>query len=173
MIPFDKCNPQVIPQRLCVRKCSWTSSNCCSRFANIFKQFIFIICEAKVIASTYMSLLPELPFVLASGHFALYLFKNTVFSFQVGIRVIGRLVMELRSDIVPKTCENFRALCTGEKGFGFEDSVFHRIIPQFMIQVGILCITIILRMGLTLSSVLFQTNALCQLQNCVDLFYPL
>ncbi|XDV31404.1 hypothetical protein PO909_034098, partial [Leuciscus waleckii] len=64
--------------------------------------------------------------------------SNPVVFFNMAVdgEPAGRIVMELFAHIVPKTAENFRALCTGEKGFGFQSSVFHRIIPDFMCQGG-------------------------------------
>ncbi|XP_052520719.1 E3 SUMO-protein ligase RanBP2-like isoform X3 [Tympanuchus pallidicinctus] len=79
---------------------------------------------------------------LQKGHLSLAaeLSKDTnpvvYFNVSANDEPLGRITMELFSNIVPRTAENFRALCTGEKGFGFKNTTFHRIVSDFICQGG-------------------------------------
>jgi cyclophilin family peptidyl-prolyl cis-trans isomerase len=107
---------------------------CAGRLLNNFLENSKMISRRKFILSSVA--------VVAAGETMMSLaaektkLPKCFFDITADGKALGRIVFELRSDVVPKTAENFRALCTGEKGFGYKGCPFHRIIPQFMCQGG-------------------------------------
>ncbi|KAH7910434.1 cyclophilin-like domain-containing protein [Hygrophoropsis aurantiaca] len=61
---------------------------------------------------------------------------NVFFDIAIDSKPLGRVVFKLYDDVVPKTSQNFRELATGQHGFGYSNSSFHRVIPNFMLQGG-------------------------------------
>merc|ERR1711977_493589 len=73
---------------------------------------------------------------LNSHNYSTAIMSNVFFDISADGAPLGRVEFKLYDDVVPKTTANFRALATGEKGYGYAGSSFHRVIPDFMLQGG-------------------------------------
>jgi len=62
-------------------------------------------------------------------------YAQVYFDIEIGNRPIGKVTMKLYNE-TPRCSENFRALCTHERGFGYKKTIFHRVIKNFMCQGG-------------------------------------
>merc|ERR1712144_58825 len=73
---------------------------------------------------------------MGTHNYSTAIMSNVFFDISADGAPLGRVEFKLYDDVVPKTSANFRALATGEKGYGYAGSSFHRVIPDFMLQGG-------------------------------------